>query len=341
MGRVNNYLLQHFSSLFSSLFFILFFITSVVFFIQIATITSVIKINFYELGLLYIYLLPSILVYTLPLTFFIALSLSLFNLSKENETIVLFTLGHNPVKITRLFGISSFILSLLLVVDILFLFPTAKQLNKNFIDYKRAEAKFNIQPTELGQKFSNWLVYIDQSENEESYSGVVMYKQNTQENHQNIITATKADILNNDGFLSLKLTKGKAFEVSDTKIEQINFNEMHINSLPDEHIRDVKGVKTYWLEAIQNEERAKDLSFLLLIALFPLATFMFAISLGIVTYRYEKNKIYSSIAVVTFGYLAPGVILIQYLQLYAVLIVFLASLVISYLFYKKKILQRY
>lgn len=325
--------------MFSPLFFTLFFITSVVFFIKIAAITSVIKINFYELGLLYIYLLPSIFVYTLPLTFFIAITLSLFNLSKENETIVLFTLGHNPKNITRLFAVSASILTLLLLINILILIPTAKQLNKNFIDYKRAEAKFNIQASELGQKFSNWLVYVDES-NEDQFNNVVLY-QELQDNKQQVITAQSAKINNNKGILNLQMQNGKAFEVSQNKIDQINFIDMQINSLPKEYIRDVKDVKTYWLEAFKNEDRAKDLSFLLLIALFPLATFMFAVSFGIVTYRYEKSGIYLSIALVIAAYMVPGVLLIQKLNLLAVGFSFISVFLASLYYYKKKILLRY
>ena len=139
MNRVSRYLLKHFSELFSSLFFILFFITSVVFFIKLTAMTAIIKMNFLELGTLYIYLLPRTLIYTLPLTFFIALCITLFNLSKENETIVLFTLGYNPKKIAQLFlGLSS-ILSLVLILDIFVLIPISKQLNTNFLEYKKAE----------------------------------------------------------------------------------------------------------------------------------------------------------------------------------------------------------
>ena len=341
MGRVNHYLLKHFSSLFASLFFTLFFITSVVFFIKIASITAVIKISFYELGLLYVYLLPNILIYTLPITFFIALSISLFNLSKENETIVLFTLGYVPNKIARLFIIVSSLLSLLLIVNILVLIPTAKQLNANFLDYKRAEAKFNIKATEFGQKFSDWLVYIDKSDEKDSYSGVVMYQEETPHNTEKIITAKSADINNKNGVLKLKLDDGKAFEISPEKIEQVNFKEMYIKTEPKDRVSKVQDIVSYWKLALKNEKRAYDLAFFLLIALFPVATVLFAISIGIVTYRYERSGIYLSMVAVIFGYLAPGIILVQYANLPAVLVVFLTSIIGSYMYYRKKILLRY
>jgi len=341
MGRVNHYLLKHFSSLFASLFFTLFFITSVVFFIKIASITAVIKINFYELGLLYIYLMPNILIYTLPITFFIALSISLFNLSKENETIVLFTLGYMPKKITRLFVVVSSILSLLLVINILVLIPTAKQLNANFLDYKRAEAKFNIKATEFGQKFSDWLVYIDQSNEKDSYSGVVMYQEETKDNTEKIITSKSADIKNNNGTLNLELNDGKAFEILPEKIEQVNFKKMYLNSEQKDRVSSVKDIVSYWKFALKDDKRAYDLSFFLIIALFPMATVLFGVSIGIVTYRYERGGIYPSIIAVIIGYLAPGIILVRYGHLWAVLLVFLATVISSYIFYRKKILLRY
>ena len=341
MGRVNHYLLRHFSSLFASLFFTLFFITSIVFFIKIASITSVIKINFYELGLLYLYLLPSILTYTLPVTFFIALCISLFNLSKENETIVLFTLGYTPRKIAKLFVIVSFLLSLLLLINILILIPTAKQLNSNFLNYKKAEAKFNIKETELGQKFSDWLVFIDKSDKNNSYSGVVMYQEERDSSSEKIIIARSADINNHSGTLKLKLDDGKAFQLTKGKIEQVNFEKMYLSSQSKNNPSEIVDVISYWKFALTNKKRVRSLSFLILIALFPIATVLFAISIGIVTYRYKRGNIYIPIALVTVGYLAPGFILIQFIGIYAVLISLVFNISISYLYYRKKISLRY
>ncbi len=341
MGRVNEYLLKHFASLFASLFFTLFFITSIIFFIKIASITAIIKINFYELGLLYIYLLPNILIYTLPVTFFVALCISLFNLSKENEIIVLFTLGYKPKKIAKLFIVVSSLLSTLLIVNIILLIPTAEQLNDNFIDYKKAEAKFNIKPTQTGQRFSDWLVYLDQSDEKDKYSGIVMHQAQTPENTEKIIIAKNANISSDGGTLRLKLDNGKAFEISPKKIEQIDFEKMYLKSKSKSEISKVEGIVSYWKLTLTDKEEAYDLAFLLLIALFPVSTVLFAISIGIVTYRYERSGIYIPMIAVIAGYLAPGFILVEYANLPALLIVFLISMTVSYLFYRQKIALRY
>ena len=144
MDRVQRYLFSNFVGSFASLFSTLFIIMSIVFFLQIARITSFIEINFSELVKLYLFMLPRILIFTVPIAFFVALSISLFRLSKENETIVIFTIGYATRKIALFFGISAVLCSLALLFVSLFMMPIAENLKDNFIDYKKisaAEAK--------------------------------------------------------------------------------------------------------------------------------------------------------------------------------------------------------
>ena len=352
MDRTSHYLLKNFSSLFASLFFTLFFITSIVFFIKIASITAVIKINFIELGMMYIYLLPQILIYTLPITFFIGVCIALFNLSKENETIVLFTLGYEPKKIARFFSVVAAILSIILIIDFLILIPIAKQLQRNFFDYKRIEAKFNIKATEFGQKFSNWFVYINTIDEDENYKDVVMYQPIRYKESQKIITSKNAKIENEKGILKLNLNNGKVFQVNENNINQVVFNNMQIRSFAKEFINPVIDVKTYWLEYKKAEgpqaaqlktfrKRKTDFVFFSLLALFPLGTILFAISIGIVTYRYEKSNIYPKIFIVAAFYIGSIPIIVKYLDFYTIPLVFGTSFILSYIAYLKKIKQRY
>lgn len=337
MNRVSRYLLKHFSELFSSLFFILFFITSVVFFIKITALTAIIKMNFWELGTLYIYLLPKTLVYTLPITFFVALCITLFNLSKENETIVLFTLGYNPKKIAQLFLGLSTLLSFILILDVLLLIPISKQLNSNFIEYKKAEAKFNIKANEFGQKFSDWLVYIEHSDNDRHYKGVTLYQTATQKEDEKLIVATNAIIDNEKGVLRLNLDQGKIFEFTKEGIQQVDFERMHINSQPKTIVGKLQSIIEYWNGVFTDHKRAYDLSFLLLISLFPLATTLVALSIGIVTYRYNKGGIYVEMFVVISFYLVLATLLSTWHPQSAPLVVFLIMFLSAYKIYQKRI----
>ena len=337
MNRVSLYLLKHFSELFSSLFFILFFITSVVFFIKIAALTAIVKMNFLELGTLYIYLLPKTLIYTLPITFFIALCITLFNLSKENETIVLFTLGYNPKKIAQLFLALASTLSFLLIIDIFVLIPISKQLNSNFIDYKKAEAKFNIKANEFGQKFSDWLVYIEHSDTDKAYSGVTLYQAPKDKVDERLIVANNAIIDNDKGTLRLSLDQGKIFEFSKDLINQTNFERMHINSQPKTAVGAIQSIQEYWSGVFVNNKRASDLSFFLLIALFPIASTLIALSIGIVTYRYNKGGIYIAMFATIVIYLTLTTLLSTWQPQSAPVVVFLVTFLIAYRIYQKRI----
>lgn len=337
MNRVSRYLLKHFSELFSSLFFILFFITSVVFFIKITALTAIIKMNFLELGTLYIYLLPKTMVYTLPITFFIALCITLFNLSKENETIVLFTLGYNPQKIAQLFLTLASTLSLVLVLDIFVLIPISKQLNNNFLEYKKAEAKFNIKSNEFGQKFADWLVYIEHSDDTKRYSGVTLYQAPTAKGNEKLILSSTATINNEKGVLSLNLDQGKVFEFSKDTIQQINFEAMHINARPKTPIGAMQSIEEYWSGVFTDTRRAYDLSFFLLIALFPIASTLIALSIGLVTYRYNKSGIYISMFATISIYLVLTTLISTWQPQMAPLIVFILTFSIAYSIYQKRI----
>jgi len=337
MNRANRYLFKHFSSLFSSLFFILFFITSVVFFIKITALTSVITMNFLELGTLYIYLLPRTLIYTLPITFFIALCITLFNLSKENETIVLFTLGYNPDKIARFFmGIAS-LLSFILILDILVLIPISKQLNINFIEYKKAEAKFNIKASEFGQKFADWFVYIDSIDDEKVYKGITLYQIPQNNENEKLILSKKAVIDNSKGSLRLSLDAGKIFEFSPLELNQIDFDRMHINVQPKVALGSLQTIAQYWNGVFTDQRRAYDFSFFLLIALFPIASTLIALSIGIVTYRYNREGIYVAMFATIALYLGLTNLVSLWHPQSAPLVVFLFTLLCSYWLYQKRI----
>jgi len=293
--------------------------------------------NFLELGTLYIYLLPRTLIYTLPITFFIALCITLFNLSKENETIVLFTLGYNPDKIARFFmGIAS-LLSFILILDILVLIPISKQLNINFIEYKKAEAKFNIKASEFGQKFADWFVYIDSIDDEKVYKGITLYQIPQNNENEKLILSKKAVIDNSKGSLRLSLDAGKIFEFSPLELNQIDFERMHINVQPKVALGSLQTIAQYWNGVFTDQRRAYDFSFFLLIALFPIASTLIALSIGIVTYRYNRECIYVAMFATIALYLGLTNLVSLWHPQSAPLVVFLLTLLCSYWLYQKRI----
>ncbi|NOX15017.1 MAG: YjgP/YjgQ family permease [Epsilonproteobacteria bacterium] len=341
MDRVNRYLFRSFISLFSSMFFILFSIMSVMFFIKIASVTAVLQINFIELITMFIYLIPKLLIYTMPITFFVSLCITLFNLSKENELIIIFTLGRSPKKVSQFFFIVAALFSILMIINVIVLIPLSKQLNKNFLEYKKAEAKFNIQDSKFGQKFSNWLVYIDKAEKNQTYKNITLYKKSKNGKAAKLILSKKALIQNADGVLRLILENGKAFEFQKDKIEQVNFKKMYINSKHSENIGYIQTIQDYWKLAFKDKSRAYDFAFFILISLFPLTTVLLAIGLSTVTSRYSSNGIYLYIFTTVALYFALVFTMAKIEPFSSILIVSLITMSASYLIYRKRVALRY
>ena len=342
MSRVNKYLLFNFLGTFASLFSTLFLIMSIVFFIQIARITSYIEISFGELFKLYSFMLPRVLLFVVPIAFFVSLAMTLFRLSKENESIVIFTLGGSPNKIARFFLAFSAILSAALLVIAIVMIPIAAQLNANFIDYKKTVAKLNLKPTQFGQKFSDWMVYVGseiEDSNGTTYKDIVMFNPFVKDS-QRLITAKNAKITNVNQSIELSLNEGKMYDIKDEIYHQSNFKSMKIRTTQNEEISDVGSIKEYWMEASSSNKRKKDFSTYVLVALFPLARTLFAISLGIVTYRYEKGMVYVGTFGVLFGYFTL-IMLFSSKPVLAIPLIFFVFLLAGVLLYKAKITRRY
>ena len=342
MSRVNKYLLFNFLGTFASLFSTLFLIMSIVFFIQIARITSYIEISFGELFKLYSFMLPRVLLFVVPIAFFVSLAMTLFRLSKENESIVIFTLGGSPNKIARFFLAFSALLSAALLVVAIVMIPIAAQLNANFIDYKKTVAKLNLKPTQFGQKFSDWMVYVgseSEDKNGTMYKNVVMFNPYVEET-QRLIIAKNAKITNVAQNVELSLNEGKMYDIRDEIYHQSNFKSMKIRTAQSEEISDVGSIKEYWMDATSSDKRRKDLSTYALVALFPLASTLFAISLGIVTYRYEKGMVYVGTFGVLFGYFTL-IMLFSSKPALAIPLIFFVFLLAGVLLYKAKITRRY
>ena len=79
--KLKQYLFSQLAITFFPIFLGLFFITSVVFVVKIASLTSIITIDFFELFTLFAYVVPQILFYTMPVSFFLSLVITLAKLA--------------------------------------------------------------------------------------------------------------------------------------------------------------------------------------------------------------------------------------------------------------------
>ena len=160
--KIKQYLYSNIASTFFPIIFGLFFITSIIFLVKIASLTSIITLNVWELMTLYLYVVPKIFFYTIPISFFISLVMSMARLSNEYELIVITSFGFNPTRIVKMLFPICFLLSFALLVVSVGLIPKAEHLSSVLLNQKKKEANFNIKASEFGQKFGDWLIYIDE-----------------------------------------------------------------------------------------------------------------------------------------------------------------------------------
>lgn len=339
MDRLRKYIIDNLYMIFLSMFMPLFAIASVIFMIKLATYTAIIQLTLWDMVKLYLFVLPEILFYTLPITFFIAATLSLFRLSTDNEMVVLFALGIHPKFILKTLFKPALLLTLLLSFDFLILFPHATTLSSNFVSYKKSEAKFNLSASEFGHSFGSWLLYIGKDNENESYSDVILFNKNKKE--EIIISAKRAEIINDAGILRLKLIDGEGYSYSKEKFSQIDFDTMYINDTMKTDLTKYKTPLEYWLSNERRESKTHMIITDSLLSLFPIISLFLVVSIGVVHVRHQKGRIYLYLFLTILMFYGSTLGLQKLLVYYTIPIVSFTWLLTTYYIYRKTILARF
>lgn len=342
MDRINRYFFSSFISSFASLFSTLFLIMSIVFFVRIARVTSYIQVNFIELLKLYLFMLPRILIFTTPIAFFVALTISFYRLSRENESTVAFTFGYSPKNIAKFFLKLSFLVSAFMLFISIIMMPLAENLRDNFTDYKKTQATLNLKASEFGQKFGDWLIYIESDERESGktiYKELILYSPQKGEEKERVILANSGEFRSIDGVFEMDLKDGAIYTLG-SEVHITTFKDLIIRSKQTSRVSDANTIISYWAEAKTSDKRKKDITIYVLVSLFPLASTLFALSFGIVTYRYDKGAVYLGCFGVLFGYFLSIILLSEH-PLIAIPAVFLTAFGISNIAFYRKILRKY
>ena len=334
MQRLEQYIKSSLSGIFFSIFTPLFAIAAVIFLVKLATYTAVIQLSIFEMFKLFLFVLPELLFYTLPITFFVAAVLALFKLSNDNEIIIIFALGIHPKKLLRVLFKPALFLSIVLAFNFFFIFPHAKTLSKNFIKYKKSEAKFNLSASEFGHKFGEWLLYIGKANKNGTYENVVLFNKK-EAGEEVLIDAKHAKIINDKGILRLKLTNGEGYNYSQEKFTQLNFKTMFINDTMSVDLNKYKTAVEYW------EEEEKKLITNILLSSFPVVGLFLVLSIGIVHVRHQKAKVYLYMFLGIIVYYGLAFSLAGVLHFYAIPAVLLPWIIITYTLYRKQIVAKF
>jgi len=349
MVKLNDYIFKHFFHYFFSIFLPLFTIASIIIIVKIASKTAVIHVDMIELLQIYLFFLPTILFYTMPLSFFIGATLTISKLSFDYELVVLFAMGINPNKILKVFLLPTIVLGFILMFLFIFIIPHTKQLNNNFQTLKKTQTQFDIKATEFGQKFGDWFVFIDKKPQDDLYENIVLYKKEKKD--EIFIQAQYAKISNNKGLFSMNLENGITYKYTQDKVEQINFKIMIINDTVftknDLYLSILQYWQYYFNDTFKKEHEreykseAASFSLKVLISFFPLLGIFLFLTFGVSNSRHEKShqNLYMFITITIFFSIAS--LVTKYLLFWSIPVFIVIWLLITYYIYKRKILTVY
>lgn len=288
---------------------------------------------------LYLFMLPELLFYTLPVTFFISAVMTVSKLSFDYEMIVIFSLGVQPTSILRFFAKLALYQSALLVLIFFILAPHTKNLYKNFLKMKTTEAKFNIQASEYGHKFGDWLIFVGKDYDDGHFSDVILFNQ--QKERETLIVAQDADVISKNSVLKLQLEGGKGFTYSQDSLSQMSYAKMFINDTSIADTSEYRDTLQYWLNPNKREKMTKKFTLNFLIAIFPLLSILLVPAIGIINARHQKSYTYAYIFSTVLLYYAATFGLAKPLGLYTIpLVMTLTIIIVSYI-YVLKVAKRY
>jgi len=341
MSRLQDYITKNLSINFFSIFLPLFVIASVIFLIRVSTITSIIEINLYEMFKLYLFIIPDLLFYTLPLSFFIGSVITFNKLSFDSEMVVIFSLGVSPQFLLWILFKLALFLSVFLLFISMVMIPHTKQMYKEFVRYKQQDAVLNIKATEFGQEFGGWSIFIENVEEEEkekSYKNVALFYKGSKE--EKFIFAHKAHIQNDMGLVRLFLNNGTLFSYTRDRITKVYFEKMELNDLTNINAYHYRNTVQYFKYSLKHKKRRVKLIANIILSTFPLMGIFLILSIGIQNMRYGRGLINIFMGLSIGLFYALAFILSKNIDFQA--LYFLPIwLFVTYLIYRIKVLSRY
>lgn len=339
MKQVQKYITRNLSSLFISMFLPLFFTASVIFLIKLATYTAIIELTPLDMLKLYIFVLPELLFYTLPISFFVAATLAMLKLSNDNEIVVMFSLGIRPSLMVKTLLKPAILLFFVMALDFLVLFPHTKVISTNFLLHKKSEAKFNLSASEFGNSFGDWLLYLGKENPDGSFGDVFLF--NKENNEEILISAKHAEVLNENATLRLRLTDGEGYSYSEESFSQIDFDLMHINDAMNMELKAYETPIEYWSSDLQAKSKKEALITNSLLSFFPIISLFLVLSIGVVHARHQKSYAYLSLFVTILLYYSATLVLQKFLGFALIPLLTLSWLLVTYLIYKKTIVSKF
>jgi len=289
MANLRGFILMRFGKSYLLTALPLFAILSVVYIIQIALLSKKMSLTAYDLWQLYLMLAPDIIFFTIPLSFVISMSTTLMQLSQSNELIALFSFGLSPYALIKIFIIPTTLFTVLLLVISLHTMPQSSARYEEFRAQKRSALKLEIDPNRLGEKFGDYIIFVEKRVGE-IYHNMVLFMTDIKSKRV-IFIADRATIENDNGTIALNLHNGTADTFTKDKIESLIYTELSLFKYhhPKPYYQNSQ---EYWSDISTNSKKMGFFLYNIFLSLSPLASLLLIASLSIINARYQKARLY-------------------------------------------------
>ena len=247
---------------------------------------------------LFSYNIPVILFYTLPISFLVAIAIALLRLSNDNELMALIALGVKSKQLTRKLWFIAILFSILLLALSLIQIPQAEQHYYSFKAKKATEAQLNVNPSQLGQKFGDFFIYINNKDKDSMQDVVIYKKSSTKESlSDQLFIAKEARIINEDALIQLTLEQGRGYTFKENRLREIEYDNMQLFKNLHSAGYDYKSIIDHWIKYSFSSKKKRKILFYIFISLIPVMGLYLIASFAIINPRYQKNYAYIALGV--------------------------------------------
>ncbi len=228
----------------------------------------------------------------------------------------------------------------MLFVNFIVVTPYIKIISANFLEKKRAEAKFNLTASEFGHHFGDWMLFIKKNDPQSRVFGdVVLFNKSMHD--EILIKADKAELINKKGVLQLRLDNAESYSYDNQLLRTMLFKTGYINDKLATDPMVYRNTLDYWTNNELRERKDQRFITNALLSLFPLLSIFLMIAVGIVHARHQKRWIYLWLFLSIVSFYAAAIIIQQWLGYHTIWVVTLIWLIVTYNFYQRLVGSRF
>lgn len=234
MKIINRYLIKEVLEPFGIVLFVLTFVLLMGRILQLMDLMINKGVGLSHIARLILFLLPSFLVFTLPISLLVSILIALGRLSSDNEITVLKASGVSLYRLTPPILLIAFLSCLLTAFTTLFLVPYSNAATKALLfNVARSKASIGIKEKVFNADFSGIVLYADKIPYDGSFmEGVLVFDQRTGDEPGTII-AKKAFLVADPKSMAvtLRLEDGSTYSVSENmkNFRKMNFKTYDVN----------------------------------------------------------------------------------------------------------------